>query len=180
MFHYNTGTIYDFVLKEQLCNGGISNRPLHDLAMGQQHVRLGTALYALKRLRSPVYEIKMDSILYRAPKWAKLSVTSLPYESVHSARDMFEGRAQRLNQGCALSQWQGSGLVFRVQTRTEDDFLKCNPKKFTRTHELRLTHHTWKELGLEEAEHRVLQGQSLLVKGASGTRKTYMYVPRLG
>ena len=83
--------MYDFVLQEQLCNGGISNRPLHDLAMGQEAVRLGTTFYVLKRLRCPVYEIKTDSILYRAPKRTKLSIASLTYENLHGARDMFEG-----------------------------------------------------------------------------------------
>ena len=50
-FHYEGGSIMDFVLKEPLESGGISNRPLHDMAMCQEHVRLGTALYALKRSR---------------------------------------------------------------------------------------------------------------------------------
>ena len=173
-FHYGTGIIHDFVLKEQLCNGGVSNRPLHDLAMGHEHVRLGTALYTLKRLRCPVYELKTDSILYRAPKRAKLSVASLTYENAHSTRDLFEGKAQRLNQGCMLPPWQGSGPVFRVQTATEDDFLKCMPKKPTRAHDLSLTPVTWCELSIEEAEHRVLAGQSLLAEGSPGTGKTYM------
>ena len=52
------------MIKEHVSNGGISSRPLHDLAMGQEHVRLGTALYVLKRLRAPAYDIKTDSILY--------------------------------------------------------------------------------------------------------------------
>ena len=92
-FHYGSSAIFDFIVKEQISNGGISNRPLHDQAMGQEHVRLGTALYVLKRLRCPVYEIKTDSIMYRAPKREKLSVASLTYENVHSVRDVFEGRA---------------------------------------------------------------------------------------
>ena len=54
VFHFEGGGINDFVIKEPLLTGGLSNRPLHDLAMGQEHVRLGTALYTLKRLRCPV------------------------------------------------------------------------------------------------------------------------------
>ena len=142
--------------------------------MGHEHVRLGTALYTLKRLRCPVYELKTDSILYRAPKRAKLSVASLTYENVHSARDVFEGRAQRLNQGCMLPPWQGSGPVFRVQTATEDDWLRCLPKKPTRPHNIAsIVRVSYEELGIDEAEHRVLLGQSLLVEGAPGTGKTY-------
>ena len=44
-FHYEGGSILDFVIEESLVSGGISNRPLHDLAMCQVHVRIGTALY---------------------------------------------------------------------------------------------------------------------------------------
>ena len=71
------GVINDFVVKTLVNNGGISNRPLHDLAMGQEHVRLGTALYVLKRLRCPVYELKTDSILFRSTKRAKVAVGAL-------------------------------------------------------------------------------------------------------
>ena len=171
-FHYGSSAIFDFIVKEQISNGGISNRPLHDLAMGQEHVRLGTAMYALKRLRNPVLELKTDSILYRAPKRAKLNVASLTYENVHSTRDLFEGRAQRLNQGCTLPPWQGTGPVFRVQTASQDDFLKCNPKKPARPHDLSLTTETWRELSMEDAEHRVLASQSIL--------RQDLYVPGLG
>ena len=136
-------------------------------------MRLGTALYALKRLLCPVYQIKTDSILFRAPKRAKLGIASLTYENVHSTRDLFEGRAQRLNQGCTLPAWQGTGPVFRVQAASEEDWLRCNPKKPTRAHALSLTPATWCELSIEEAEHRVLAGQSLLVEGCPGTGKTY-------
>ena len=150
-FHFGSATIYDFIIKEQVSNVGISNRPQHDQAMGQEGVRLGTGMFILKRLRCPVYELKTDSILYRAPKRAKLSVASLTYENVHSTRDLFEGRAQRLNQGCTLPPWQGTGAVFRVQTPCQDDILKCNPKKPTRPHELSLTTATWRDLSMEEA-----------------------------
>ena len=87
-----------------MSNGGISNRPLHDLAMGQEYVRLGTALYALKRLRCPIYDMKIDSLLFRATKRAKLSVSNLTYANLHSCRDMFEGHtgARRLDEGCSL------------------------------------------------------------------------------
>ena len=136
--------------------------------MSQEHVRLGTAFFVLKRLRCPVYEIKTDSLLYRAPKRTKLSIASLTYDNLHSARDMFEGRAQRLNQGCALLPWHGTGEVFRVQTATEDDWLKSNPKRPMRPHALSLTTATWRELTIEEAEHLVLAGQSLYCQGYPG------------
>ena len=175
VFLYEGGVINDFVTKELVCNGGISSRPLHDIAMAQEHVRLGTALYVLKRLRAPAYEIKTDSILYRAPKRAKVSVANLTYANLHNCRDTFEGHtgARRLDKGCSLPPWRGEGEVFRVETAQESDRLRCDPKKPTRPHTLRILTATWQELSMEEAEHRVLQGQSLLVLGSPGTGKTF-------
>ena len=95
VFHYEGGSIYDFVQKEPLVSGGLSHRPLHDLAMAQEHVRVGRALYCLKRLRCPVYELKTDSILYRPAKRAKTSLVDITYESCHLTRDHFEGSGNR-------------------------------------------------------------------------------------
>ena len=89
VFHYEGGVIHDFVAKELVSNGGISNRPLHDLAMSQEHVRLGTALYVLKRLRCRVMELKTDSVLFRANKQANAAIQSLSYSNMHSCRDTF-------------------------------------------------------------------------------------------
>jgi hypothetical protein len=50
-FHYDGGQILDFLVKEPLLSGRISNRPLHDLAMCSEHIKVGTMLYALKRAR---------------------------------------------------------------------------------------------------------------------------------
>ena len=61
----------------------------------------------------------------------------------------------------------------REQTAQETDRLQCDPKKPTRPHTLLLSAAVWRELSMEEAEHRVLQGQSLLVLGSPGTGKTY-------
>ena len=50
-FHFKNGLIHDFVTKEKLDSGGVSNRPLHDLAMCPAHMRVGCMLYALSRSR---------------------------------------------------------------------------------------------------------------------------------
>jgi hypothetical protein len=119
-----------------------------------------------------VYELKTDSILFRANKKAKAAIQALSYTNLHLCRDAYEGRARRLNQGHSLSPWRGEGEVFRVQSATEGDFLKCNPKKPARPHTLVISSTVWKDLSVEEAEHRVLQGQSLLILGSPGTGKT--------
>ena len=48
-FHYKNGLIHDFVSKERLDSGGISNRPLHDICFCLEHMRVGSMLYALKQ-----------------------------------------------------------------------------------------------------------------------------------
>ena len=67
-FHYKNGLIHDFITKEKLDSGGVSNRPLHHLATCLEHMRIGCMLYALRRSRCIVYELKTDYCLYRKPK----------------------------------------------------------------------------------------------------------------
>ena len=51
---------------------------------------------------------------------------------------------------------------------------RASPKKPTRPRTISVTPWSWRDLSLEEAEHRVLAGgQSLLVEGAPGTGKTF-------
>ena len=80
---------------------------------------------------------------------------------------------QRLNEFCALPKSLGLGDVFRVLDARQDDWLKCGPKKPLRPHTFCVTPWSWWELQLEEAEHGVLAGQSLLVEGAPGPSKKY-------
>ena len=61
-FHYKTGLIHDFVLKQKLDSGGVSNRYLHDLCMCSEHVRVGSMLYALKQSRCVIYELKLTVV----------------------------------------------------------------------------------------------------------------------
>ena len=45
IFHYDDAVLHDFVIKEQLSNGGPSNHHLLDLAMGQEHVGLALSTH---------------------------------------------------------------------------------------------------------------------------------------
>ena len=138
--------------------------------MGQEHVRIGRALYCLKRLRAPVYELKTDSILYRPAKRAKKSLADIAYETCHLTRDHFEGSGnRRLDEACPLPPSLGRGNIFRVNAATDDDFLQCNPKKPMRGNVFALEPPMWRNLSREEAEHRILRGESVLVEGCPGT-----------
>ena len=66
VFHYEGGAINDYVVKSRLANAA-SHRPLHDLCMGTEAVRVGQMLYALKCQRCTLYELKTDSVLFRPP-----------------------------------------------------------------------------------------------------------------
>ena len=63
--------------------------------------------------------------------------------------------------------------VFRVQAAVEDDLLKSNPKRPSRSCKLNVKSIQWNDLSPTDAESRVIvKGQSLLVLGSPGTGKT--------
>ena len=174
-FHYKNGLIHDFITKEKLDSGGLSNRPLHDLAMCSEHVRVGSMLYALRRSRCIVYELKTDSCLYRPPKRRKASVLEfITYQNLNTLRCRFEGPQNRINEYCAmLCAPQCEERIFRVQEATEDDLLKGNPRRPSRSFKLALKKVHWNDLSIEEAESKVItKNQSLLVLGSPGVGKT--------
>ena len=160
--------IHGFVTKEKLDSGGVSNRPLHDLAMCSEHVRVGSMLYALKQSRAIVYELKTDSCLYRPPKRRKTQILEdIKYSDLHALRGRFEGEAKtkyRLDEHSSMQPSEALEKVFRVQEATEDDLLKCNPNRPGRSCKLSLKSIQWNDLSMEQAEGKVItKNQSLLV-----------------
>ena len=60
-----------------------------------------------------------------------------------------------------------------MQDAVEDDFLKSNPKRPTRSCKLTMKSIQWNDLSIVDSESRVIaKGQSLLVLGSPGTGKT--------
>ena len=173
-FHYKNGLIHDFVLKEKLDSGGVSNRYLHDLCMCSEHVRVGSMLYALKQSRCILHELKTDSCLFRPPKRRKICVLEdITYQNLNTLRDRFEGPHNRLNEHCAMCPSHSEEKVFRVQDAVEDDLLKSNPKRPGRSCKLTLKSIQWNDLSIADAESKVItKNQSLLVLGSPGTGKT--------
>lgn len=177
MFHYKNGLIHNFVSKERLDNGGVSNRPLHGLCMCLEHMRVRTMLYALKQSRAIVYELKTDSCLYRPPKRRKTQILEdIKYKDLHTLRGRFEGEARhkyRLDEHSSMHPSEALEKVFRVQEATEDDLFKCNPNRPARKCKLVFSIRSWHDLSVAEAEGKVIvKGQSLLVLGSPGTGKT--------
>ena len=58
--HYEGEAINEFVIKDPLPSGGINNRTLPDPTKCQEHLRIDTALCALKRCRCAVYDPARD------------------------------------------------------------------------------------------------------------------------
>mgnify|MGYP001454115674 CR=1 FL=1 len=164
-------------MKEKLDSGGVSNRYLHDLCMCSEHVRVGAMLYALKRSRCIVYELKTDSCFFKPPKRRKTSVLEdITYQNLNTLRDRFEGPHNRLNEHCTMCSSQYDEKVCRVQAAVEDDLLKSNPRRPSRSFKLTLKNVLplgWNDLSIEEAESKVItKNQSLLVLGSPGVGKT--------
>ena len=63
--------------------------------------------------------------------------------------------------------------ICRVQDAVEDDLLKSNPERPTRSCKLIVKSIQWNDLSIPDAESRVItKGQSLLVLGSPGIGKT--------
>ena len=177
-FHYERGAaqlaVHDFVVKTRLANAA-SHRPLHDLCMGTEAVRVGQMLYALKRQRCTVLELKTDSVLYRPPKRAKVCLGQLELQDLHQLRNRFEGANARLDEYCAVApvEESSSEAVFRAQAAVERDRLRIDPAPPARAAQLEVSGASYRDLTPEQGAEAVLcAGQSLLVLGVAGTGKT--------
>ena len=98
IFQYADGErIFDFVTSESLVSN-TSCRPLHDLALCTEAVRVGQLLYVLRQARALPFEFKTDSCpsalvsAPASPSATSASATSPPFELATSPR-----------QGCGAS-----------------------------------------------------------------------------
>ena len=171
-FHYEGGAVHDFVVKTRLANAA-SHRPLHDLCMCTEAVRMGQMIYALKQQRCALYELKTDSTLYRPPKRAKTCLGQLALRDLHQLRNRFEGTNARLDEHCALTPLEGPEPAFRVQAAVDKDKLHIDPTAPARTAALAVAALAYRDLTPEQGADAVLNGtHSLLVLGVAGTGKT--------
>ena len=171
VFHYQGGEVKDFITKQRLASA-TSHRPLHDLCMGTEAVRVGQMLYCLKAQRCTPLELKTDSVLYRPTNRAKACLPELTFEDLHALRNRFEGRNIRLDEYAALTPADGREAVFRVQAALEKDRLHIDPAPPSRAWELRLPDAAWRDLSAAQAEEAVMNGESLLALGIAGVGKT--------
>ncbi len=173
-FHYGDGLVYDFISSTQLL-GNASCRPLHDLCMCTEAVRMGQMLYSLRQARAVVYEFKTDSVLYKPLKRTPPKLAELRFRDLDTLRLQLEPSAEgarRLDERHLVSPIPCDSKPFRVMEATQRDLMKTNPLLPSRSWELEEQGRAWSTLAPDEAERRVLEGESLLCVGIAGTGKT--------
>ncbi len=136
-FHYEGGSTFDFITSTRLL-GSSSCRPLHDLCMCTEAVRMGQMCYDLKQSRAVIYEMKTDSVLYKPLKKTGTRLAGLALRDLDTLRDKHEPapKMRRLNQHCLMTAISADDVVYRVQVATESDPLKSNPNLPRRTWDL--------------------------------------------
>jgi hypothetical protein len=177
VFHYGANRediMYDFVTEERLMSN-TSTRPLHDLALCTEAVRVGQMLYCIKQSRAVPYELKTDSCLFRPQKRRKVELSTLRFCELHLLRDRHEpaDRMRRLDDRCPMTPNHSSEFVFRCSAAEERDRMISDPALPERKAQRPETVMAWQKLSELEAEERVLRGESLLVLGIAGTGKTH-------
>jgi len=152
-----------------------SCRPLHDLALCTEAVRVGQLIYVLRQTRALPYEFKTDSCLYRPKKRTKLSISDLRFSDLSSLRARFEPAPGmwRHDERALVAHNPCEEKVFRCDAAQESDRMLVDPELPRPQSETpKLLQRNWAELTSQEAEARVLDGGSLLVLGIAGTGKT--------
>lgn len=155
----------------------LSHRVLHDLCMCMEATRVGQMIFALRKARATIYEIKTDSCLYRPTRRSdKLFLSNLRYKDMAKIWDLWEKPTQgerRLNDRFTLPDYPSEDPVYRANPAEEQDPMKTEPSCPRRNATLQCVPPSgaW-ELTKEEATRRVLHSESLAVHGIAGVGKS--------
>ena len=179
-FHYDGGFVYDFLTRTKLISNA-SCRPLHDICMCTEAVRVGQMLLALKLSNAIPYELKTDSVLFKAKKRKPVRLDQLTFKDLGNIYTKGYPLARPTTHlGAILSDCH----PFRQAKAAERDLLRGggaepdtpaapappndDDKKGTTA-----PRRAWRGCSPEEGERRVLEDkQSLFVQGIAGTGKT--------
>ena len=69
VIHYDGGFVTDYITRTHM-RSVTTLRPLHDLCISTEAVRVGTMIFCLAKQKATIYEIKTDSVLYKLKKKA--------------------------------------------------------------------------------------------------------------
>ena len=169
--------MYDFITTTKLI-GNASCRPLHDLCMGTEALRVGQMLYSLKQARAVIYEIKTDSVLYKPLKRIPPKLAELRFRDLDTLRAQLEPSARgakRLDERHLVSPIPSDDNVFRVMAATEADLMKSTPQLPNRTWDLKDYPHNWRTLSADEAEGVLLMERALLYTALQAQEKQHFF-----
>lgn len=169
-FHYGEkGMVYDFMTRTELITNA-SCRPLHDLCMCTEAVRVGQMLLALRSAGAVPYELKTDSVLYQPKKRRRVELDQLRFRDLDTLYTKSEPRARR--PPVQIQAICSEDFPFRKAAARENDLMKMDPQPPQRRVWLTLAQRCWNTVNAEEGERRALAGQGLMVMGIAGTGKT--------
>ena len=200
IFEYEGGIVYDFTTRTRLISNA-SCRPLHDLCMCTEAARVGQMLLAIRLAGAVPYEIKTDSVLFKAKKRKPVELDKLTFRDLSTiftrgyplARPTLqltvvssENKPFRQNKACEEDLLRGcsgfaatqrgcyesvTGLLQNVTTQGG-----CvgfgTPQRLSQNATTSPKPRIWQECSPEEGERRVLEKESLFVQGIAGTGKT--------
>ena len=175
LVHYEGGLVYDFITRTKLVTNA-SCRPLHDLCMCTEAVRVGQMLLAIKMAGAIPYELKTDSVLFKAKKRSPVELDKLTFRDLGTLYTKSFPLARPILQlGVAISE----NKPFRQARARDSDLLRTRgceesltPQRSSETPTTSPKPRPWQECTPEEGERRVLDKESLFVQGIAGTGKT--------
>jgi hypothetical protein len=189
IFEYQGGFVYDFITKTKIVRNA-SCRPLHDLCMCSEATRVGQMLFAIQMAGAIPYELKTDSVLFKAKKRRPVELDKLSFRdlgTLYTRNYPLARPTVQLTVACSESK------PFRQSPAEEKDLLRgcyesvtpakegdrgCYESVTTQkgsselpgSREARLR--LWHECTTEEGERLVMEKGSLFVQGIAGTGKT--------
>ncbi len=169
-FHYEGGVVYDFLTRTRLLTN-TSCRPLHDLCMCTEAVRVGQMLLALRVARAIPLELRTDSVLFKPRKRDPVRLDELTFRDLDT---LYTRGFPLARPPVQLTQIPSTEHPFRQAAATEGDRLTggCGGN-FCPWTAIQLQPRDYRDCSPEEGERRVLGGESLLVLGIAGVGKTH-------
>ena len=150
-----------------------SHRPIHDLCLSVEAVRVGQLLHVLRASGAIPMELKTDACMYRPLKRRKADVATIRFRDLDTLRAQYTSArgTKKLDQFCLMTPIPSDETVYRVYQAEERDKLRVEaptcPKRRGQQLEGR---GAWMDFKTRaEAEEHVLQGGSLLIEGIAGT-----------
>jgi hypothetical protein len=177
---YGDREVTDYIFETRVLTNK-SHRPVSDIALFTEQVRVAQALYVLKRLGCPVrgvVSVKTDAVIFhagtKARKAVEAEVGGLRFCDLHELRRRHEPATAMLDDDCPLQPLTSEELVFRLG---EGERLQAAPaswRPFVQPPAAppRLCA-PFEDVSPERAEELALSGAGLLVVGIAGTGKTH-------